>query len=241
MNNTYGFKDETQHGKSPVVSLMPVLPEPVDERLDARSINMLERAKAFTCTTPEEYEVGDKVVSECAALVKRIKEIHDPICKATNVAHKTATGARKDLIDPIERASKMIDNTLGNYKMQHDRKVAAEKKVLEDEAREASERVCLEQAEELERANAPKELVDAVLEMGTESVQVEKPQTPELYSKNSRTPDWDIEILDKELVPDYYKTVNEGAIRADVKSRKGNITIPGVRIFDTFKTRRKAL
>ncbi len=241
MDNQYGFKDETQYGKSPVITLMPDLPKPLDEKLDVRAEQMLERAQAFTCTTPEEYEVGDRVVSECASLIKRIKEIHDPICKATNLAHKTATGARKDLIDPIDRASKMIDNTLGNYKMQHDRKVAAEKKVLEDKAREEQEEAAQEQALKMEKDGAPKELVDAVLDIGTESVEVEKPQTPELYSKNSRTPDWDIEIVDKNLVPEYYKTVNEGAIRADVRSRKGNITIPGVRIFDTFKTRRKAL
>jgi len=235
----HGFKDET--GDSPVATLMPDPPKPFDEKLDVRSQQMLERANAFQCTTPERYKAGDLAVSECAALVKRIKEIHDPICAATNTAHKIATGARKDLIDPINQASKIIDGKLGNFKMAHDRKIAAEKKDLEDKARKEQEDAALEQAAEMEKEGAPAEVVEAVLELGEGSVAVEKPQTQELFSKNSRTPDWDIEIVDKSLVPDYYKTVNEGAIRTDIRSRKGNITIPGVRIFDTFKTRRKAL
>ena len=241
MNNAtqYGFKDETQKGGSLIV--LPDVPKPFDEKLDVRSTKMLERANAFVCTTPDEYKAGDLAVSECASLVKRIKEIHDPICAATNTAHKTATGARKSLVDPINQASTIIDNKLTNFKMAYEKKLAAERKALEDKARKEQEDAAMEQAAEMEKEGQPKELVDAVLEMGTESLQVEKPRAPDLSSVNSRTPDWSIEVVDKNLVPEYYKTVNEGAILADVRSKQGNIKVPGVKIFDTFKTRRKAL
>jgi len=239
LGNQYGFKDETQYGKAPVALID--LPNPVDEKLDVRSRRMLERADAFVCTNPQQYAEGDKAVSECAALEKRIKEIHDPICVATNTAHKIATKARKDLVDPIKRASKIIDGKLGNYKMAHDLKIAEERKALEEKARKDQEAHTLAQALQMSAEDAPSEAIEAVLNTAYDPVQVAKPETQELLSKNSRTPDWDIEILDKVLVPDYYKTVNEGAIRAAVKAAKGNITIHGVRIFDTFKTRRKVL
>lgn len=250
----HGFKDESETPTRPEKLLQVIKDRPAegqflmpdkvlmpDEKLDKRSEAMLDRANAFVCKTPEDYKAGDLAVSECAALVKRIKEIHNPICDATNKAHKAATGARKKLIDPIAAASKIIDTRLGNFKMAYDRKIAAEKKALEDKARKEQEEAALAQAAELEAEGAPAEIVEAVLETANEPAAAMKPETPTLSSNNSRTPDWDIEIIDKKLVPDYYKTVNEGTIRADVKSRKGNIKIPGVRIIDTFKTRRKAL
>lgn len=249
----HGFKDETKPKFDIVIQapdyskpaeekfLMPDKPAPVDEKLDKRSAAMIERANAFVCKTPEDYKRGDLVVSECAALVKTIKLIHDPICVATNTAHKIATKARKDLIDPINQASKIIDIRLGNYKMEFEKKKAAEQKRLDDIARKEQEDAALNEAAQLEKDGAPKELVDAVLETANEPRQGQKSETPDLSSNNSRTPDWDIEIVDKKLIPVHYVTVNEGAIRTAVRSAKGNIKIPGVKIIDTFKTRRKAL
>jgi len=247
MNATdYGFKDE-----SGIVILAPDYSKPAmavldkidlaDEKLDVRSAAMITRANAFVCTNPDQYKAGDLVVSECAALVKRIKEIHDPICVATNTAHKTATAARKVLIDPINQASKIIDAKLGNYKMEHDRKVAEENRLLEEKARKVQEEHALKQAAQMEEDGAPEDIVKAVLETANDPVQVAQSTAPDLASSNSRTRDWDIEVLDKNLIPEYYKTVNEGAIRTAVRSAKGNITVPGVRIIETFKTRRKSL
>ena len=93
----------------------------------------------------------------------------------------------------------------------------------------------------MKKENAPQEVIDAVLDTAHDSVQVIQSTAPDLSSNNSRTADWDIKVIDKNSIPEYYKTVNEGAIRMAVRGAKGNITIPGIRIIDTFKTRRKAL
>ena len=120
----------------------------------------------------------------------------------------------------------------------------ADKKEREDKAQKEQQERALEQAALMEKEGASKEVVDAVLELGNESVQeVEKSTGPSLTSTNSRTADWGIEIVDKNLVPEYYKTivVDEAAILKKVRTEKGAITIPGVKIVDTFKTRRKAI
>lgn len=248
----FGFKDESRgpeiliqipdYGKPAGDQfLMPDEVSMPDENLDQRARAMIARAEAFVCTTPKEYEMGDIAVSEGKALEKRIKAIHDPICDATNKAHKTATGARKTLLDPIKRAFKIIDATLGNYKMLVDRQIAEEKLKLEEEARAQQKKHALAEAKRLKKEGAPKEVVDAVKATQHDPVEVAKPETQELYSQNSRTKDWDIEVIDKNLIPEYYKTVNEGAIRAAVRSAKGEIEIKGVKIIETFKTRRKSL
>lgn len=245
----FGFKDESgiviqapDYGK-PVEGqfLMPDKVSMPDENLDHRVVVMLEKANAFLCGTPEHYEKGDQAVSEGKALEKRIHAIHDPLCEATNKAWKLATGARKALLDPIKRASKIIDDKLGNYKMLVDRKIAEEKRVLEEEAQALQKKHALAEAKRLKKEGAPPEVVKAVKATQHDRVEVAKPETQELYSQNSRTKDWDIEVLDKNLIPEYYKTVNEGAIRAAVRSAKGEIEIKGVKIIETFKTRRKSL
>lgn len=237
--NEHGFKDETEPGiliQAPDYGM-----KPVDEKLDQRSINMLGRANAFVCKSPEDYKMGDQAVSECAALVKRIKELHDPICDATNIAHKVATGARKKLIDPINAASKIIDTRLGNFKMAYERKIAAETKALEEEVRKAQEESSLAQAVDLEEAGAPEELVDDVLATADEPAAAMKPEAPALSSNNSRTPDWDIEIINEIMIPLKYRTVDEAKIRKAVRESKGTLKITGVRVIETFKTRRRAL
>lgn len=236
--NLYGFKDETQYGKAPV-ALMD-LRKPIDEKLDVRAVSILANAKAFKIQNRDDYKIADDILSEGAALIKGIKLIHDPICAATNTAHVTATGTRKKLIDPVEQACKIFQTLMGNYKLVENRRIAEEQKAKEEIARNEQEEAALNQAAQMEKEGAPLEAVEAVLSMADEPVQITQP-VDELRSKNSITPSWDIEVLDKVLVPDYYKTVNKGAIRTAVKLAKGNITIPGVRVFDTFKTRRKAL
>ena len=243
---TFGFKP-AESGTKIIIKApdfgLPDKLEPAPEHLDKRSVAMLVKANAFQCSNPEAYKDGDLAVSECKALVSRIHAIHDPICEASNLAHKVSTKARKDLIDPIEQASKIIDTKLGNYKMAHDRKIAEEARVLQEKAQKEQREAAVAQAEKMKKEGALSEVVDLVLESADDPVEVPKPETPQLFSNNSRTLDWKIEIVDKNLVPEHYQTIviDEVSILKKVRAEKGNIKIPGVRIEETFKTRRKAL
>jgi len=226
----YGFKDE-----SPLV-----VSKPVDEKLDARAAQILEKAQTFTIRNREDFKLADGIVSEGAALIKGIKLIHDPICVATNTAHKLATGTRKKLIDPVKQACDILSKGMGNFKILEGRRIAEEQEEKAEQAQKEQKEAAFSQAAELEKEGAPQEAVDAVLNMANTPVQITQP-VDELRSRTSFTPSWGIEILDKALVPDSYKTVNEVAIRTAVKASKGDIKIPGVRIFETFKTRKKTL
>ena len=242
---TFGFKP-SKAGTEIIIKApdfgLPDKLEPAPEHLDKRSLAMLVKANAFQCINPEAYKDGDMAVSECKALINRIHAIHDPVCKATNLAHKASTKARSTLIDPIEQASKIIDTKLGNYKMAHDRKIAEEARVLQEKAQKEQREAAVVQAEQMEKEGAISEVIDLVLESADDPVEAPKPETPQLHSKNSRTLDWKIEIVDKSLVPEHYKTilVDEVSILKKVRTEKGDIKIPGVRIEETFKTRRKA-
>jgi len=230
----YGFKDE-----SPLIILKPI-PQPVDEKLDMRAARILEKAQSFKIRNREDFQLADDVVSEGAALIKGIKLIHDPICVATNTAHKLATGTRKKLIDPVKQACDILAKGMGNFKLIEERRIAQEQEKKAEKARKEQEEAAFSEAAELKKEGAPAEVVEAVLDMGNAPVQISQP-TDELRSRTSFTPSWGIEIINKILVPEAFKIVDEVNIRAAVKAAHGDIKIAGVRIFETFKTRKKAL
>jgi len=231
----YGFKDE-----SPLVILKPI-PKPVDEKLDMRAARILEKAQSFKIQNREDFQLADGLVSEGAALIKGIKLIHDPICAATNTAHKLATSTRKILIDPVKQACDILAKGMGNFKILEDRRISEEQEKKAEKARKEQEEAALSQAAELKKEGAPQKVVDAVLDMANTPVQVTEPDEEKLLSRTSFTPSWGIEIINKILVPEAFKIVDEVNIRAAVKAAKGDIKIAGVRIFETFKTRKKAL
>lgn len=227
----YGFKDESPK----------TIPKPVDEKLDMRAARILEKAQSFKIRDREDFKLADGIVSEGAALIKGIKLIHDPICVATNTAHKLATSTRKQLIDPVKEACDILVKGMGNFKLLEERRIAQEQEEKAEKARKEQEEAAFSQAAELEKEGAPKKVVDAVLDMAKTPVQVTEPLERKLLSKTSFTPSWGIEIIDKKLIPEAYKIVNEVSIRAAVKAAQGDIKISGVRIFETFKTRKKAI
>jgi len=242
LNNAaqYGFKDE---------SVIKVLSKdyfgsenlkPVDDKFDIRADRILAQARAFKIHDRIDFKSADNILSEGAAILKGIKLIHDPICAATNTAHKLATSTRKKLIDPVKEGCRIIEIAMGNFKLIEDKRIADEQRKKEEIAQKEQKDAALNQAKELKEEGAQKEVINSVLEMAKTPVQVTQPPEGELMSRTSFIPSWDIKVTDKKSVPEIYKTVNEASIRAAVKAAKGDIEIPGVHIFEIFQTRKKA-
>jgi len=190
----------------------------------------------------ETYAEADRKITEGEHIKKAIEEKLDPIVSERHKAHKAATKFRYDLIYPIENCSQILMDKMKAYQRYQDEKQAAEKKKLEDEATARQEKECWEQAEELEKAGADKKTIDAVLELANDPIKEVHIATPILRSKTSFKQSWDIEVLNEDEVPDQYiiKTVNIKAIKQIVKDKKGNIGVPGIRIFETTSTRRSS-
>lgn len=199
-------------------------------------------AKDHLINSVESYSLADRKITEGEHIKKAIKEILDPIVSERHKSHKDSTKFRSGMLEPVESFSQLLMEKMKVFQKAQDEKIAEEKKRLEEQAKERQEAECLKQAEEMEQAGAPKEAIDAVLDLAEDPAPEVHIATPILRSKTSFTPSWDIEVLNEDEVPDEYiiRTVNVKAIKQIVKDKKGNIGIPGIRIFETTSTRRNS-
>lgn len=234
---TYGFQNESKVVPAQGAALEPAK---MDDHLDVRAANILQKCKSFVISCRDDFSLADKIVSEGAALIKGIKLLHDPLCAATNKAHKLATKTRKDLIDPVDAGTRHLTSLMSNYKLAEDRRVAEERRIEQEKAQKEQEEAALKQAAELEKKGAPEEVVDAVMALAEEPVIVESTKQDELKSKTSFQIDWEISITDKAAVPETFKVVDEGAILKVIRAAKGEMKIPGIQVRQTQKARRNA-
>ena len=107
-------------------------PAQTHERLQQRSHSILDYCKAFEIEDDQDYQMADHKVVECKNLMKTVKIHHDPVCDATNKAHKAATNLRKNLYDPPDQASRILSIKMGNYKQKRDAEKAQEQRLLDE-------------------------------------------------------------------------------------------------------------
>lgn len=85
---------------------------------------------------------GSILADQITPLMDKIHESCDPICSATNTAHKAATGQRKSLLAPLEKAESITKGKVSDYLDDQERKrIAAENEArIAREAQEAENR-----------------------------------------------------------------------------------------------------
>jgi hypothetical protein len=185
----------------------------------------------------EQWGLADRMVSEGQIIKSGIKERADPVVREKDKAHSDAVRFRAGLVGPIEKGSQALLAKMQSFKRRYDREQAEIQKKREAELLAEQEKACLEQAKQMEAEGQSPEVIEAVRQLGRENVYV---PTQILRSKTGFSIGWDFEIVDEELVPDLYviKEINKKAIREIIKTQKGNIKIPGIKIFQVEKTTR---
>lgn len=201
---------------------------PAHDKLQERSDNILEWCQAIEITDDEEYQIADSKVVECKNMMKMVKFHHDPVCDATNKAHKAATGLRKKLFDPPDQASKILSIKMGNYKQQRDAEISEEQRLLDEKAKKDHQAACEKEAQEAD-ANGNKEVAVALREMKDDAPITQQVTQMTLMSTTKFRKDWEItnepRVAD---VPQEYLVVDKAAIMRVIRAKKGVIQIPGV-------------
>jgi len=195
--------------------------------LQERAHSILDYCKAFEIVDDQDYQMADHKVVECKNLMKVIKLHHDPVCDATNKAHKAATALRKNLYDPPDKASRILATKMGNYKQQRDAEKLEEQRLLDEKAKEEHDADCEKQAQEMEERGEPN-VAQTLREMKDEPPVTQQLTEQPLMSKTKFRKDWEITKIFMGLVPDEYLTVDEAAIMRMIRAKKGATKIPGV-------------
>lgn len=119
--------------------LVTVHTEQVEKQAPAvqsKSEDILESVKAAEIIGDSTRAAVATIMRDAAELKKSINELWEPICSATNKAHKSATGARGEMLKPVQEAEKLAKEKLKAYDMEQRRIAEESRRKIEAEQKE---------------------------------------------------------------------------------------------------------
>lgn len=189
-----------------------------EQRIVIKNDRDLELANAHT-----------KVMQE---YIKLAEEHHADAIKQAHALHKTLTGMRNKLVDPVKQKLRMLSNKMAEY-VEKKRIEAEEKQRKADE--QAREREEKKRQELLDKAEAAKEagkvekadeLEEKAQDVYVAPRTVKAAPAPKGFIQRYAI---DVEILNKSKVPDQYKVVDESMLKRMFQSSKYTLDVPGVK------------
>lgn len=110
------------------------------KELEGEALSVTEHSEAIVIQSQGDIETATDYIRTIKALAKKVKDTFDPICEATNKAHKEATAARKAHTDPLSAAEGLVKGKIGRYMDECDRKRLAEEEAARQVAVKEQER-----------------------------------------------------------------------------------------------------
>lgn len=113
--------------------------------VEQKALTILDQAGAVVVTDSETYTAAGTLWNQLGDMIKEVKDTFDPICDATNKAHKAATAKRAKYLDPLTTAYRSVKGLMEEWDREQERKRQEEQRRLEEIARkEEEERQLLE-------------------------------------------------------------------------------------------------
>jgi len=212
------------------MSELAVLDDGKKNRFSESGGKFLVLAQGMPIESDEDFQHADKLVTQGKDYIKGVKELLDPHVKRAHEAHRELSGDRNALVQPFEKATKLLGDKMAKYNYERELEKQKERNDAIEKAKAEQDVACEAQAKELEDAGE-KEAAQAVLEMKETavSVQVDK-SSDHLMSNTKFKTDWISSVIDPESVPRQYLMIDEAKIQRVARAMKGNIKIAGVSI-----------
>jgi hypothetical protein len=196
-----------------------------------------DRARALVVVGQESLDIANAFLKDIKRLASKISESFDPQITQAHNLHRSLLTEKKKFTDPLEQAERIIKPKIADYLAEEDRKHLEASRAKARAEREA-ERIADEatdKAYELDRKGQESK-ADAVIDKAygkVGEILASAPVVPEPPRKEglSIREDWKAEIVNAALVPREYLIPDEVKIGRVVRAMKGQIEIPGIRIF----------
>lgn len=208
-----------------------------------------------TQATALERQVDAMVVSNdvgyaaAAELLKRVKKAQtavknywEPLRKSAKAAYDAVVEKKKNMLDPIEKAEKVLKSKMGEYAMELERRQREEALRQQAEAKAEAERLLNEAVEAetngddagVESALTVVEVYEDVAAMSS-TVKATKPKASGISLQKT----WKITGVDPEKVPISFngteiRPVDTAAVLRLIKASKGQISIPGIEFAEDY-------
>lgn len=194
--------------------------------LELEASSLIESAK-FEITNQEQYEAGAAYAKSVKSYLSKVGEAFDPIISAAHKAHTTAIAQKKVFTDKADQALKIVKQSMSAYIAEQERiKREAQAKFLEEQR---------QRDEEAKRQREAELALGIELDI-TEQVEIETygpiaEVGPAIDKAGVKYRDvYKFEITDLNAIPRQYLMPNDVMIGGVVRSTKGAVAIPGVRV-----------
>ena len=211
----------------------------VVSKIEKETRDIVAQAKSIVITNQAQYEGANVFLRADKMLQKSIKATFDPIVDSAYRTYKEAGNKRKEFLEPVQDAEKVVKNIMIAYddkmeaiRREEQRKIDAKARVEEEIKRKQLEKRAEEwaakgkeaKAEELQEQAEEVEIVAPVIAPKVEKV------AGVIYSKT-----YSVDTADINQVPREYLLINFPALNKRAQASKGMAKVTGV----TFKCTKK--
>ena len=199
--------------------------------LDGELTALQRMANALVVEDADSYSVAGIRLREVKTFAGKVGEVFDPLCEAAHAAHKAVTGQRKRFLDPAANAESTIKSKMSAWftaeQRRKDKEAADERARLQREEEDRR----LAQAESLEKQGRGAEAEKLIEAPIAAPVVYAAPVAPKQDGVRM-VEQWDFEVVNADAIPRSYMTIDQVAIRRDVKRLKERAgqSIPGIKV-----------
>lgn len=177
--------------------------------------------------TKEQADEAVELRNKLKALKSEIEASYKPIIEQAYRAHKEAISKMNEHLKPVEEALAKVNNALALYQKRVEEEARAKALAeMERQKREEEERN-LKLAETLSKLGLQEEAEKMISQEVVVNVEMDKPKLAGVSFMEV----WEFEIVDENLIPREYLTIDTKKIGQVVRATKGTFSIPGIRIY----------
>lgn len=177
--------------------------------------------------TKEQADEAVELRNKLKALKSEIEASYKPIIEQAHKAHKEAIAKMNEHLKPVEEALGKVNNALALYQKRVEEEARAKALAeMERQKREEEERN-LKLAETLSKLGLQEEAEKMISQEVVVNVEMDKPKLAGVSFMEV----WEFEIVDENLIPREYLTIDTKKIGQVVRATKGTFSIPGIRIY----------
>lgn len=201
-------------------------------------------AESFVVTTDADYQGAGEYLRAIKQQQKKVKEFFEPLRSAAHAAYTAINDRKKESLAPLDTAEQIVRSKMGEYA----KKKEEEQRAYEERRRAVAAKRLEQAMKDAEEAEAAGDAVAA--EFARTEIEVMKdvvngaPVKAKLTESKcvTKVRSWVIrEINDAEVPVSFEGTVirpvDTSAIMQIIKSKKGDVVIPGVKFEETVSHR----
>ena len=206
-----------------------------------REVTLAEQhAQSVTVASDDEYASAGEFTKSVKKMQKKVKEYWEPLRVSAKATYDDILARKKQMLDPLESAEKILKSKMSAYSMEKEKK----RKAQEEAMRKLAEQEMARKLEEAAKAEAAGDSLGAEYAMAEAEVMEDvsisggiRSQAPKANGV-SQSKTWKITSIDSSLVPVTFsgveiRPVDEKAVMRLIKESKGTISIPGVQYEET--------